>query len=397
MTRRHIAMVSIPAPGHVNPSLEIIRELAARGHRVTYANDPSYAEKAASAGAEPVPYDSTIPAVDDPSRWPAPDDLVGQLSLFLDDAIAMLPQLRAAYENDRPDLFLYDMTGYPARILAEEWGVPYMQLSPSAVAWEGYEEDTADQVEAIRSDPRGPGYYRRASAWLAENGASETDMTRFIAYPERGLALIPRAMQPNADRVDPDRYTFIGPCLGERGSWERPAGTDKILLISLGSAFTDRPDFYRACLEAFGDLPGWHVVLQIGKHVDEAALGPAPANVEVHGWVPQPAILEQADAFITHAGSGGVNEALTSGVPMIAVPQAVDQFMNADAIVDLGVGRRLDTEAATAEALRATLLDLTQDQDALDRLAAIRTDLQAGGTHRAADLIEALLPTRDHA
>lgn len=44
MTRRHIAMVSIPAPGHVNPSLAIIARLVAAGHRVTYANDESMRE-----------------------------------------------------------------------------------------------------------------------------------------------------------------------------------------------------------------------------------------------------------------------------------------------------------------------------------------------------------------
>ena len=38
--RAHIAMVGIPAVSHVLPSLEIIRELVIRGHRVTYANDP---------------------------------------------------------------------------------------------------------------------------------------------------------------------------------------------------------------------------------------------------------------------------------------------------------------------------------------------------------------------
>ncbi|MFF5260385.1 macrolide family glycosyltransferase [Actinomadura viridis] len=394
MNRRHIAMVSIPAPGHVNPSLEIIRELAARGHRVTYANDPSFAGTVAAAGAEPVPYDSTLPAHDKPETWP--EDLVEQLEVFLDDAVAMLPALRAAYDNDRPDLFLYDMAGYPVRVLAEEWGIPCMQLSPSAVAWEGYEKDTADQVEAIRSHPRGPGYYRRFAEWLASVGASETDSHRFIAVPPRGLVLIPRAMQPNADRVDPGRYTFVGPCLGDRsdqGGWERPASAEKVVLVSLGSAFTDRPDFYRACLAAFSDLPGWHVVLQIGKHVDEAALGAVPGNVEVHRWVPQLAVLEQADAFVTHAGSGGVNEGLYCGVPMIAVPQAVDQFMNADMLAGIGVGRRIDTGDATAEALRAALLDLTGDERVAARLAAIRTELrEAGGTSRAADLVEAMLP-----
>ena len=49
----HIAMFSIAAHGHVNPSLEVIRELVARGHRVTYAIPPAFAEKVAETGAEP--------------------------------------------------------------------------------------------------------------------------------------------------------------------------------------------------------------------------------------------------------------------------------------------------------------------------------------------------------
>ncbi|GAA2439075.1 glycosyltransferase [Actinomadura vinacea] len=397
MTRRHIAMVSIPAPGHVNPSLEIIRELVARGHRVTYANDPSYADTITAVGAEPVPYRSTLPGHDEPGAWP--DDPIEQIDLFLDDAIAMLPTLRAAYEHDRPDLFLYDMTGYPARVLAEDWGIPCMQLSPSAVAWEGYAEDNAEQLEAMRSDPRGAEHHRRFTAWLEANGATETDGNRFVAYPERGLALIPRAMQPNADRVDPRRYTFIGPCLGDRadqGDWQPPSSAEKVLLISLGSAFTDRPAFYRECLKAFGGLPGWHVVLQIGRHVKEDDLGAVPANVEVHRWVPQLAVLERADAFVTHAGSGGVNEGLYCGVPMIAVPQAVDQFMNADMLAEIGVGRRIDAGDATAEALRTALLDLTSDDEVAAGLAGIRAELRTeGGTARAADLVEELLPARN--
>src|SRR6478735_5896040 len=135
MPRAHIAMVSIPAPGHVNPSLEVIRELAARGHRVTYANDPSFAEVIEGAGAELVPYASTLP-MNDPEGWP--EDTIAQLDVFLNDSISMLPQLRDAYGDDRPDLFLYDIAGYSARILAENWGIPAMQLSPCYVAWEGY-------------------------------------------------------------------------------------------------------------------------------------------------------------------------------------------------------------------------------------------------------------------
>lgn len=387
----HIAMVSIPFHGHVNPSLEIIRTLVQRGHRVTYANDPTFAEVIESTGAELKPYESTLP--DDGGS--GTDDPIEQLTLFLDDAVAMLPQLRAAYADDRPDLFLYDIAGAPARLLGEQWAIPAVQLSPTFVAWEGYEQDTAPAIEAMRADPRGADYYRRFKTWLTEEGSSVTDSIAFQGRPTRGLVLPPEALQPNLDRVDRSVYSFVGPVLGDRydqGPWTRPDNVERVLLVSLGSAFTRQTDFYRRCVAAFGDLPGWHTVLQIGSHVDPAELGSVPANVEVSPWVPQLAVLEQADAFVTHAGMGGSSEGLYCGVPMIAAPQAADQFTNAERLAALGVARIVDPATVTAAELRETLLALTADPAVAARSADLKRQArEAGGAQRAADLIEAEL------
>jgi MGT family glycosyltransferase len=382
----HIAMVSIPFPGHVNPSIEVIRELVARGHRVTYANDPSWAAAIESVGAELKPYRSELPAGDD---WDG--DMIDHLTLFLDDAIAMLPQLRDAYADDRPGLFLYDIAGAPARLLAEQWGIPSMQVSPTFVAWDGYEQEMGPMIEQMRADPRGAAYYERFERWLAGQGSSITDSAAFQGRPDRGLVLIPRAMQPYADRVDEKVFRFAGPILGDRtdqGDWVRPAGAENVLLVSLGSTFTDHPEFYRRCVEAFAGLPGWHVVLQIGKHVDATVLGDVPANVEVHRWVPQLRILRQADAFLTHGGMGGSVEGLYCGTPMLVAPQAADQFGNAERLVELGVARQIDT-AISAARLRETFQDLINDEGVRRASAAISRELRAGsGAGYAATLVE---------
>ncbi|MFD0020286.1 macrolide family glycosyltransferase [Streptomyces sp. NPDC058382] len=386
--RAHIAMAGIPAVSHVLPSLEIIRELVARGHRVTYANDPAVAERIEATGAEFVPYDSVLPVAD--NNWP--DDPIAAMSLFLDEAVQALPQLRAFYDDDPADLYLYDIGAYAARALAESQNRPLMQLSPTFVAWEGYEQDVAAHVWAL---PGADAYRSRFGRWLAGCGATTTELEGFCGRPARTVALIPRAMQPNADDVDTDTVTFVGPCLGGRGGeqpWTRPADAENVLLVSLGSAYTNRPGFYRQCLAAYGELPGWHVVLQVGRHTDRRELGEIPSNVEVHSWVPQLSILEQADAFITHAGMGGSAEGLFTGVPMIAVPQGAEQFMNADRLVELGVARRLDTEDATADALRATLAELVADPEVAGRSARLRAAARAeGGTTRAVALVEELL------
>ncbi|MFB7559626.1 macrolide family glycosyltransferase [Streptomyces brevispora] len=396
--RAHIAMVGIPAVSHVLPSLEVIRELVARGHRVTYANDPVVAERIEATGAEFVPCGSVLPVAD--NNWP--DDPIEAMGLFLGEAVQALPQLRAVYDDDPADLYLYDIGAYAARALAESQQRPLMQLSPTFVAWKGYEQDVAAH---LWDRPGADAYRARFTQWLAGCGASTTAMDSFCGRPANTLALIPRAMQPHGEDVDTDTVTYVGPCVdgpgiggpgfggraGER-TWTRPADAERVLLVSLGSAYTNRPEFYRQCLAAYGDLPGWHVVLQIGRHTDRTELGVIPSNVEVHSWVPQLAILEQADAFVTHAGMGGSSEGLLAGVPMIAVPQGADQFMNADRLVELGVARRIDTEDATAETLRTALAELVADPAVARRSARLRTEARAeGGTLRAADLVEELL------
>ncbi|WP_353945391.1 macrolide-inactivating glycosyltransferase [Streptomyces sp. HUAS MG91] len=400
--RAHIAMFSIAAHGHVNPSLEVIRELVARGHRVTYAIPHLFVDKVAATGAEPVPYRTTLPGPDDdPAAWGT--TLLDNVEPFLNDAIQVLPQLIEAYEGEGgagvPDLVIHDITSYPAIVLARRWGVPAVSLSPNLVAWDGYEEEVAEPMWAEpRRTERGRAYYGKFTAWLRENGIADHP-DPFVGRPPRSLVLIPRALQPHADRVDTSRYSFVGACRGDRsvqGDWRRPDDAERVLLVSLGSSFTKQPDFYRECVKAFGDLPGWHVVLQVGKHITADDLGPVPANVEVRNWVPQTAVLEQADAFITHAGAGGSQEGLASATPMVCVPQAVDQFGNADVLQALGVARHVPKEEATADTLREAVLALVDDPGVARRLADVQREMaEEGGTPRAADLIEAELGRRN--
>ncbi|APS18461.1 glycosyl transferase [Streptomyces sp. Tue 6075] len=392
--RAHIAMFSIAAHGHVNPSLDVIRELVDRGHRVSYAIPASFAEKAAATGAEPVIWTSTLPTDDDPDAWGT--ELIDNIEPFLADAIQALPQLADAFAGDEPDLVLHDITSYPARVLAHRWGVPAVSLWPNLVPWEGYEQEVGEPMTAeLKQTARGKAYYARFDGWLAENGLGHVPSDDFVARPRRGLVLIPEALQPNADRVNREMYTFVGACQGDRadqGEWQRPSGAEKVLLVSLGSSFTKQPAFYRECVAAFGDLPGWHVVLQIGAHVDPTELGDVPGNVDVRTWVPQLAVLQQADAFITHAGAGGSQEGLATGTPMVAVPQAVDQFGNADMLQSLGVARHLPMEEANAASLREAVLALVDDPEVAARCTRLSEQMaREGGTPRAADLIEAEL------
>ncbi|MFG2290137.1 macrolide family glycosyltransferase [Streptomyces sp. NPDC048595] len=384
----HIAMIGTPTAGHVLPSLEIIRELVARGHRVTYANADHVAELITPTGAELVRLTSTLPVTD--GDWPR--DPIATASLFLDEAMAVLPQLHAAYDDSPADLYLYDIGAYAGRALAEAQGRALVQLSPAHVAWDGAQEE---MDAAFAGLPGGPDHRVRFAAWLAQCGAVTTNVEEFIGRPGRALALIPRAMQPYVDRVDAGAVTFVGPCRGageEQGGWMRPAGADKVLLVSLGdsAAYPGQQEVYQQCVAAFAGLPGWHVVLQIGGGGDSARLGERlPPNFEVLPWVPPSTILDQVDTWVTHTGMGSCGEGLYAGVPMIAVPHGAEQCLHADRLVELGVARRIDSADVTAAALRTALMELIGDPQVAARSAWLWAEVRTeGGTRRAVELIE---------
>ncbi|MDX1885454.1 macrolide family glycosyltransferase [Mycolicibacterium sp. 120270] len=384
----HIAVVAASAPSHMHPHLAAVRELVERGHRVSYVVSGHLAELAASTGADVVSCTSVLPgAPGAPPNWPA-DDVAG-MRLFLDEAIHVLPQLHAALDRDRPDVVVYDIGGMAGPVAAARWAVPAVQVSPSMVAWETYHEDMADVLAPMLASDGYRDYRAAFDDWLAQVGSTLT-FEEVTGEPRRSLVMIPRVMQPHADRVG-DRYRFVGPCIDPRredpGDWVPPRGDGPLALLAFGTSYTDRIDVYRNVIEGL-DGAGWRLVIATGK-VSADEFGVVPDWVQLRATVPQPAVLRVADAFITHAGMGSCTEALWYAVPTVAVPQAVDQPLNAALLETLGVGRHLTDDPPAPDDLRDATVFVATDPDVRVRINAIRDELHAvGGPAHAADAVE---------
>ena len=235
-----------------------------------------------------------------------------------------------------PTAVLYDIGGYAGRVAAHRWGVPAIQLSPTYVAWEGYEEDMAEFTTALKASESGARYFAAMRAWLDEHGI-EIDADDFLGRPEACVVLIPRVLQPNRSgwgsaTCSPARASTRRRTQG----WTPPRGDDRPLVyVSMGTAYTDVPDLYERVVTELRD--DFRLVISTGK-VDPASLG---AGIEAARTQPQLDVLAHADVFITHAGMGSAAESLWFGVPTVAVPQAVDQFANAAQLEAIGAGVQL--------------------------------------------------------
>ena len=261
---------------------------------------------------------------------------------------------------------------------AHHWGVPAIQLSPTYVAWEGYEEDMAEFTAALKGSESGARFFAAMRAWLDENGMS-IDADSFLGRPQRCVVLIPRVLQPNADRVGP-QFTFTGPCIdASRTTGWTPEGDRPLAYVAFGTAYTDALEIYRACVEALSE---YELVIATGK-VDPAELGVGKRTQ------PQLDVLAHADVFITHAGMGSAAESLWFGVPTVAIPQAVDQFTNAAQLEAAGAGVRLPAEQVTVGSLRDAV---ARAVELAPRARELRDEVRrSGGIAATADTVERLV------
>src|SRR4029077_8171190 len=118
---------------------------------------------------------------------------------------------------------------------------------------------------------------------------------------------------------------------------------------------------FHQIVEALGALRCTAVVA-LGQDADPAAwTGPRPDNVHLVSFVQQRLLLPACDLFVTHAGFGGVREALSAGVPMVGIPLAAEQPANARRISELGLGIGLTLEEASTATLTAACRHVLDD------------------------------------
>lgn len=115
-------------------------------------------------------------------------------------------------------------------------------------------------------------------------------------------------------------------------------------------------------------------------------------DVRVTAFAPQQWVLEQADVVITHGGLNTVMDAIAACTPMLVMPIAFDQPGVAARVCYHRLGKQLPRRARAAK-IQAQLEHLLVHSDKPLRQLATELD-SAGGTFKAANIIEDVLRTR---
>ena len=387
----NIMFFSIPAHGHTNPTIEVVRALTQRGHRVRYYSFEPFRARIEGAGAEFIPCDDALP--------PAPGDLDRRMgrdfSLLMEMVIGVTAQLHPRMEEEmrtfRPDCIVSDSICIWGKLFAKRFDVPLV-VSTTTFAFNRYtaklmKQSLRDVLLMVTGMPRvmkqlgtleALGYEPKGVIELLQND-NETDT---IVYTSRKF-------QPRAETFS-DRYAFVGPSVvptvRDETRKERP-----LVYVSLGTVLNRNQDFYRACIAALRQV-NCDAVLSVGPDTDIGALGQLPEHIKVYPRVNQMEVLAHTDAFITHCGMNSVMESLYMGVPMALFPQHPEERAVANRVAELGAGVPL--RSARERDIRDAVMKLLGEPSYINNAGALAKDMRScGGAQEAAVFIERIAGT----
>ena len=401
--------------GPTNNCVGIGRVLLERGERVVFVVEESFAGTLEAQGFEealmrlkPSPEVEEAPGQfwKDFVRDTAPEfrkPTIDQLETFVlpvwqelvDGARYADERLAEIFGELEPDVIVQDnVVGFPAVLSSGRPWVRIVSCNPLELkdpalppVFSGY--PTGDQAGWDEFRER----YRELhqplqlefSAFCEERGAPPLPELEFVhESPWLNLYLYPGEADYERSRLLGERWQRLDSCVRSVDEpFELPPGDGALVYVSLGSLGSADVELMNRLVAALAETSHRYAVSKGPQH---ESIGLAP-NMTGAEFLPQPAILPQAELVITHGGNNTVTESIHFGKPMVVLPLFWDQYDNAQRMAECGFGVRLPTYE----------FEDAQLHDAIDRLVSTPNEQLAEasrrlqsqpGTVRAADLIE---------
>ena len=351
-----IAWFCIPAHGHTNPTLGLVKALTEAGHQVWYFSFEDFREKIEDSGATFIGCDGYDFEMEDKGNADrVGKDKVYATELLVSSTLALDEMTSRVIGEIKPDVVVSDSVAFWGKLAAMKHGLPYVS-STTTFAFNKYSakymhESAWDIVRMLAAMPRINKQLKR----LRDKGYPVKSLLDIVQNDNETNTIVytSKYFQPRSETFS-DKYHFIGPSIRPiTNPIEKTA--DKLIYISMGTVNRNR-DFYRNCIHLLGQTD-WQVVISMGtnpEHYEDP-----PDNIQIYESVDQMAALSVADAFITHCGMNSASEGLYFQVPLVLFPQTPEQDAVAKRVEELGAGVRLKSisENDILQALRQIIYE----------------------------------------
>lgn len=382
-----IAFFCIPAHGHTNPTLEVVRELIRQGNEVWYYSYDVMKEKIESTGAKYISCDKYDIQM---QLKPEDADRVGKDIAFSTEILVKttLALDEAVFEDMKawkPDCIVADSVATWGKLTAMKLNVPFVS-STTTFAFNKYsarimKQDFKQLFQMIFSMGKSKKYIKM----LQEKGYPVKNIISIVQNDNDTDTIVYTSpeFQPFSETFS-DKYVFVGPSI-RKSDQEIKKSEKKTVYISLGTVNNQVTSFFQNCINALKDSD-LNVIMSVGNIIDLNSLGTIPENIKVERNVDQIHVLQQADAFLTHCGMNSVNEALYYQVPLILFPQTNEQSGVAYRVNELGAGIYLKENST--DAIRQAVKEILKNNSFKEHAKKIAESFyRCGGAKKAAEKI----------
>lgn len=383
-----IVFFCIPAHGHTNPTLGVVRELISRGHQVFYYSYNMMREKIEATGATFVSCDE----YDQEQRLDAKDavrvgkDWAFSTQILVDTTLALDDTVCEHMRELNPDCIVADSMAVWGKAVALKLGIPFVS-STTTFAFNQYsakimKQSLRQMFGMIFSMTKINKNIKR----LQEKGYPVKSVLDIIQNDNNTDTIVYTSpeFQPCSETFS-DKYVFVGPSIRPiENIFEKKS--DKLIYISMGTVINDSTEFYKKCIEALANKK-YQVIMSVGNLINIEDLGAVPYNITISRFVDQIAVLSQADVFLTHCGMNSVNESLYYKVPLVMYPQTSEQDGVATRVEQLGAGIRL--KYVNEKSIKETIENVLHTKSYYEKAAKISEGFhKCTGVKGAADKIE---------
>lgn len=379
-----IAWFCIPAQGHTNPTLGLVRYLVEAGHQVTYFSFERFRQAIQATGAQFVACDDygdfDLGLDERESSDRSGKDLAFATHLLVQSTLAMEGPALEALKALQPDLVVGDSMATWAKLLAKKLNLPYVCSNTTFAFNKESSRYMRQSIWALLKLLWSMPSINRELNRLRERGYEIGSVLDLIQNDEATPTLVYTSpyFQPCWDSFG-SNYHFIGPSIRPVQK-PYPKTRAKTIYVSLGTVVHNE-DFYRAVIEAFRDLPDYQVIIALGQSELNDWQG-LPDHIEIHDRVDQMAVLAIADVFITHCGMNSASEGLYHQVPLILCPQTPEQGAVAKRTAELGAGYWL--KLMTPATIRRAVLTVLEEPHYRDAAGRVAKSFKASGGYQEA-------------
>lgn len=382
-----IIFFGIPAHGHINPTLPIVRELINRKKRVVYYCTNEFSSKIESSGAEFRPYKIDIMNNDNKK---IAKNFISLTRSILESTDDIIEQHLDEVRKENPVCIIHDSFCTWARCIAKVLNI--RAVCSTTIFPIGDKFLNPAILLMILSSFSDFYKFKKLSKYYRLKYNIKIDLKNTLINKEDlNIVYSSKYLQPNSEGID-ESYKYVGPSIStneeniDLDSFIDKPTDKKLVYISLGTVLNNNVGFYRKCIEAFAKKD-FVVIMSIGESINIKELGEIPDNFIVKNYWPQLRVLQLADMFISHAGMNSVHEALYYGVPLILVPQQVEQMMIGKRVEELGAGICLN-KRIKKNMLKDSVDKVFNNKSFSENAAIISKTLRdAGGYKAAADII----------